>query len=319
VRNGIAWSPGPGGSPSDGSWAGTMIVMEGSRSLAGAVPIGNADVVPDEGGPEIGSFFAIGDSFTEGLHDPYPDGPPGSYRGWADRFAELLAERASGFRYANLAVRGKLLREVVAEQLPQAIDSAPDLVSIAAGGNDMLRPGSDPDVLAELFDRAVARLRSAGCTVLLFTGFDLRQFPVLRLLRGKVAIYNQHLRAIADNRGCLVADLWPMQPLHDPRAWGTDRLHLTPDGHRRVALRVCEAVGVPAADDWRSPWPSAAPVGWLTGRRQDLSWARRYAAPWAGRRLRGASSGDAVSPKRPDLAPLSPRAAGPGPALTPDG
>ena len=250
------------------------------------------------------SFAAIGDSFTEGLYDPVPDGPPGRYRGWADRYAELLGARTGGFRYANLAVRGKLLREVVAEQLPTAIDLRPDLVSIAAGGNDILRPGCDPDTLAELFDRAVARLQSAGCAVLLFTGFDPLAFPVIRLLRGKIATYNMHLRAIADDRGCLLADLWSMRPLQDPRAWGTDRLHLSPDGHRRVALRVCEVTGVPAAEDWRQPWPPAVPVGWLTGRRQDLRWARHYAAPWAGRRLRGVSSGDGMPPKRPDLAPL---------------
>lgn len=287
-----------------------MIDMQGSRPFPGPLCPGEVTAVPrpaaepPAGPAEIGSFVAIGDSFTEGLDDPYPSGPPGRYRGWADRFAELLAERRTGFRYANLAVRGKLLREVVAEQLPRAIELAPDLVSFAAGGNDFLRPGSDPDALAELFDRAVARLRSAGCTVLMFTGFDPLPFPVIRLLRGKVATFNMHLRAIADERGCLLADLWSMRPLHDQRAWGTDRLHLSPDGHRRVALRLCEIVGVPVADDWRQAWPPAAPVGWLTGRWEDLVWARNHAAPWAGRRLRGASSGDGLLPKRPDLAPL---------------
>jgi lysophospholipase L1-like esterase len=275
-------------------------------SVPGGLPTGERGALAEDAAPppEIGSYVAIGDSFTEGLHDPYPEGPPGRYRGWADRFAELLAERNTGFQYANLAIRGKLLSEVIAEQLPAAEEFGPDLVSIAAGGNDVLRPGCDPDVLAEMFDRAVARLQSAGCAVLLFTGFDPLQFPVIRLLRGKIATFNMHLRAIADDRGCLLVDLWSMRPLQDPRAWGTDRLHLSPDGHRRVALRVCEVAGQPAADDWRQPWPPAAPTGWLTGRRQDLSWARHYAAPWAGRQLRGASTGDGILPKRPDLAPL---------------
>ena len=34
-------------------------------------------------------YVAIGDSFTEGVGDEYPDGTP---RGWADRLAEKLAE-----------------------------------------------------------------------------------------------------------------------------------------------------------------------------------------------------------------------------------
>ena len=78
----------------------------------------------------IETFVAIGDSFTEGLEDHTPDG---GLRGWADLVAAALAAQRPGFRYANLAIRGKLLAEVVAEQLPRAVELAPDLVSLAAG------------------------------------------------------------------------------------------------------------------------------------------------------------------------------------------
>src|SRR5262249_59595427 len=84
--------------------------------------------------------------------------------------------------------------------------------------------------------------------------------PVLRLLRGKVAAYNMHLRAIADQHGCHVVDLWSMSVLREPRAWSADRLHLAPDAHRRVALRTCEVLGVAVAEDWRAPSPAAATV-----------------------------------------------------------
>ena len=222
--------------------------------------------------PGIGTFVAIGDSFTEGLHDPgYPgpvrpdtpdpsdrpdgrdgsagsDGSDGPYRGWADRVAEALAQRQPGFRYANLAIRGKRLGEVVAEQLPRALELAPDLVSLAAGGNDILR-GDDVDELAAVFEPAVATLQTAGCRVVIFTGFDPKMFPVIRLLRGRIAEYNMHLRGIADARGCDLVDLWSMRTLKDARAWSPDRLHLTADGHRRVALRTCEVLGVPVTQD----------------------------------------------------------------------
>jgi lysophospholipase L1-like esterase len=256
---------------------------------------------------EIGSFVALGDSFTEGLDDPLP-GQAG-YRGWADRFAGMLAAQRPGLRYANLAVRGRVLRQVVEEQVPQAIAMAPGLVSLAAGGNDLLRPRGDPDTLAECFDEAVRTLLMAGCQVLVFTGFDPR-FPVLRLIRGKVAAYNMHLRAIADRHRCSIVDLWSMKVLHDPRAWSADRLHLTPAGHRRVALRACEAAGVPVTSDWREPWPAAEGAGspqaraWLAARRTDVRWARVHAAPWVARQVRGVSSGDGVHPKRPELLPL---------------
>jgi hypothetical protein len=149
----------------------------------------------------------------------------------------------------------------------------------------------------------------AGCQVVVFTGFDPR-FPVLRLIRGKVAAYNMHLRAIADRHQCLLVDLWPMRVLRDPHAWSADRLHLTPEAHERVALRTCEVLGVPVAADWREPWPPAEGIvpsqarAWLAARRTDLRWARLHAAPWVARRVRGVSSGDGISPKRPELLPL---------------
>jgi lysophospholipase L1-like esterase len=256
---------------------------------------------------EIGSFVALGDSFTEGMDDPRAD--QSGYRGWADRFAEKISAGRPGLRYANLAVRGKLLRQVAEEQVPAAIAMAPDLVSIAAGGNDMLRLRTDPDALAQSFDEVVRTLLMAGCRVLMFTGFDPR-FPVLRLIRGKVAAFNMHLRAIAEHHQCHVVDLWAMNVLRDPRAWSADRLHLTPDAHRRVALRACEVMGVPVTEDWRDPWPAAqglASTGtkaWLAARWMDARWARVHAAPWVARRLRGESSGDGIDPKRPELLQL---------------
>lgn len=250
----------------------------------------------------VGSFLALGDSFTEGVGDPYPEG---GVRGWADRFAEHLVTQAPGLRYANLAIRGKLVSQVIAEQVPAAIALAPDLVSLAAGGNDLLRPRADPDALAVELEQAVRALREAGSQVMMFTGFDPGGFPVLRLIRGKAAAYNAQLRQIARRHGCLVVDLWSMKVLADPREWSPDRLHLSPDGHRRVALRACEAVGVPVAQDWRDPLPPATvQPSWLTARWQDARWAREYAAPWARRRLRGESSGDELAPKRPDLLPF---------------
>ena len=258
------------------------------------------------GKDEIRSFVAIGDSFTEGLNDY---GPDGGLIGWADRVAEALSARVPSLSYANLAVRGKLVRDVVEQQLEPAIALAPDLVSVAAGGNDILR-GADVDKLAVLFDSGVTRLQAAGCRVLIFTGFDPQAFPLIRLLRGRIAAYNMHLRAIADERGCDLVDLWSMRVLCDPRAWSQDRLHLTPEGHRRVALRTCAVLGLPVDDDWRGPLPvtnGAVVPGWFSARRQDARWAKDYAMPWVRRRLRGASTGEGRPPKRPELLPLSAR------------
>jgi len=262
--------------------------------------------------PSGASFVAIGDSFTEGLNDA---GPGGGFRGWADRLAGLLAAEYPGLRYANLAVRGKLLRQIVAEQVPAAAAMSPGLISVAGGGNDLLRPAADPDTLAELLDVAVARLQGSGARVLMFTGFDPATVPVIRLLRGRIAAFNMHLRAIADARGCYLVDLWSMRFLRSPSAWSPDRLHLTGQSHQRIALRACEVLGVPVTEDWRDPLdpdlplapvPAMARAAWVAARREDARWAREYLAPWVNRRLRGASSGDGRTAKRPALEEMLP-------------
>ena len=95
-----------------------------------------------------GKYLALGDSFSEGLSDPYPDG---TYRGWADRTAEKLAISDSEFRYANLAVRGRKMNRIINEQIPLAMEMKPDLVTIAAGVNDALRRNWDPVNVIKLY------------------------------------------------------------------------------------------------------------------------------------------------------------------------
>ncbi|WP_406398220.1 SGNH/GDSL hydrolase family protein [Streptomyces sp. NBC_00879] len=262
-----------------------------------------ADDSRTENSGAFGSYAAIGDSFTEGVGDP---GPDGMYVGWADRFAVLLDDRMPEhtFRYANLAVRGRLLDQIVEEQVPRAMELAPDLVTFCAGGNDIIRPGTDPDDVAERFERAVADLTGAVGTVMVTTGFDTRGVPVLRHLRGKIAMYTAHVRAIADRYDCPVLDLWSLRSVQDRRAWDADRLHLSAEGHTRVALRAAQVLGVEVPADPDQPWPPLPPRGTLEVRRDDIQWAREHLVPWIGRRLRGESSGDHVEAKRPNLLPL---------------
>ncbi|MCW2498085.1 MAG: hydrolase [Jatrophihabitans sp.] len=242
----------------------------------------------------INSFVAIGDSFTEGLNDFRSDG---TVAGWADRLACYLDADQPGLRYANLAVRGRLLDQIVEEQFASALAEHPDVLAFSAGGNDLLRVGSDPDAVAARYETAVAQLRASGAQVLVFTGFDVGSTPVLRLARGRIAIYNEHLRVIAARHDCLLVDLWSLDALRDRRAFSDDRLHLSPEGHERVARLAGRVLGLEtAAPD--EPWPGTIEAA---TRRDDLIWARTHLVPWVRRRIRGESSGDAVVAKRPVL------------------
>lgn len=289
--------------------------MDFTRSLPSAAPAvaGNAP-----GAVRWRRYVALGDSFTEGLWDlpdDAPQDPAGGRsevrcRGWADLLAAHLAERVARaaapedrvVRYANLAVRGKLLRPILREQVPAAVALGPDLVSVIGGGNDLLRPGTDPDTLADALEGAVARLRRAGTDVLLATGFDAVHSPVIRHTRTRTAVFNAHIWSIARRHDAHVLDMWGMRSLQDWRMWADDRIHLTTDGHRRVAQAALVALGLPPDDDrWDDPLAPLPPLPLAARVRADALWLRTHASPWVARRLHGRSSGDGRAPKRPTL------------------
>jgi lysophospholipase L1-like esterase len=244
---------------------------------------------------------AIGDSTVEGLEDPRPDG---TYRGWADHLAGHLAQRHEGLRYANLAIRGRLAREVRAEQLPPALAMQPDVAVVVAGVNDLLRPKVDPVALRADLHHMHKSLRDAGATVLTFTMPDMaRVTPLAVALRPRLNLLNAITRESAELHGTTVVDL----ALHDlashPALWHDDRLHGNAEGHRRIGLALAEALGC-EVEDWRSPLPEhrRKPLPRLVA--DEIAWVAGHLAPWAWRHLRGHSSGDERTCKRPELLPL---------------
>jgi len=247
------------------------------------------------------SFVAVGDSFTEGLDDPYPDGS--SYRGWADLVAQALAR--DGFGYANLAIRGKLLGQVVDEQVPAALTMSPALISFAAGVNDALRRRFDPGALLARFDATVAKLRASGADVLLFRTADVAyRLPAQRVVTPRLAVLNRAVARAAERHGAILVNLSTDQTFRNPALWSTDRLHLSPQGHRRVAAHVLTALGVEPDPAWWQVPPPPPVRPWLAARGADLTWAGRHLVPWFRRRLTGRSSGDGLAAKRPALAPV---------------
>ncbi len=246
-------------------------------------------------------FIAIGDSFTEGVGDE-DQSVMGGVRGWADRVAEVLGSQREDFAYANLAIRGRLYQQIIDEQLQPAIDLQPNLISFFAGGNDVIRRG-DPDVIAADLDAAVGRLAETGADLILWTGPDVGDTPIFRMIRGRVAIYNENIRAIAKRYNTFVVDLWSLRELTRSDMWAPDRLHFSPLGHHTIAREVLASLGV--ENQLPDSLPDAAPLKpWREARREDLVWAKDFFGPWVLRRIRRQSSGDGMSPKRPDAAPV---------------
>ncbi|KUG59148.1 SGNH hydrolase [Nesterenkonia jeotgali] len=268
---------------------------------------------PAEEGPDTprhpwARYVALGDSFTEGIGDP-DETRPGYHRGWADRVAEELAIGAATvagapkFSYANLAVRGKLIGQIRDEQIAPALQLRPDLITLCAGGNDVIRPGGDPDETARVLDTMVQILSTTGATIVLFNGPDVRETPVVGSIRGKVAIFNENVRTIAARHDALVADMWSLRELTRPEMWDEDRLHFSALGHHTIARMVLETLNV--KHDLQPLEPRPVPQRtWRAARVDDAVWARHHLFPWVVRRLRGRSSGDGIHAKRPNFEPL---------------
>lgn len=264
----------------------------------------------------VRTMVSLGDSFTEGLEDDL--GPEGRHLGWADRVAAALAVREGGLRYANLAVRGRLLDQVVA-QIPAALALRPDLVTFHAGPNDVLRPRTSVPAVVRRYDAAVARIRDSGVDTVLFTVIERAGGTgrTAQRLADRFAAFNDGVRDVVGRHGALLVDVGAVAALQDRRLWHEDRLHLAPEGHARVAAAVLEQLGVVEPDllggepGW---WRVSLGAGARRGRRADVvadvRWVRRFLLPWVGRRVRGVSSGDGLAPKHLELVDVVPRDAG---------
>jgi len=242
-------------------------------------------------------YVAIGDSFTEGVGDPLPDG---RVRGWADLVAHgLAAARDEPVHYANLAIRGRLLEPIATEQCDAALalDPLPDLITFNGSGNDMMRPGWDRARIESLVRRVVDRTAEAGVRLVILSGPD----PTARLPRGETFSRRaDELMDIVDgltdeHDDLTFVDNYRDREMRRAAYWDTDRLHLNPLGHSRVAARVLTALEVPS-DLPTAPEGDPARPGALA----EAAYVGRYVLPWIGRRLTRRSSGDGRVPKQPE-------------------
>lgn len=275
--------------------------LESGAGRPGAGPHAAEPGVQGACGDGLGSsvqwkrYVAMGDSFTAGFGDPEPLSPGGT-RGWADRVAEELGH--GGFAYANLAVNGLLLRQIIDRQLERTINLSPDLVTLSAGGNDIIFHRGDPDRLAAELDAAVTALSATGATVVLFTGPDWGEKPLLGHIRGKVAVFNENIRSIAARHNGTIADLWALRRLAEPQMWAPDRVHFSPLGHHTIAAMVLDTLNVPHALLPLEPKPMTA-ASWREDKAGDVEWVTKHLLPWMVGRIKARPDGQPRAARGP--------------------
>ena len=248
-------------------------------------------------------FIALGDSMTEGMSDEQING---LYRGWADRAADVMAQESPNFTYMNLAIRGKLLQQVIDDQIPlvkEHVTGKDTLDSFHAGANDVIRPNYDPELAKPRYRKGVADLTATGATVMLFTVIDKvdGKGKVAEMWHERFKDFNEHIRATAKEYGAILMESKDVKFLADRRLLNKDRLHLNPEGHHRVAQGVLENLGLPFDAGYKIPLPPAKKENPIKKKIINALWIATFVIPWFIRRLRGKSSGDGRAAKYPTL------------------
>jgi lysophospholipase L1-like esterase len=248
-------------------------------------------------------FVAIGDSQTEGLWDG--DDTVG-LRGFADRLAELIDGHYPGLTYANLAVRGRRIRDLLDDQLPRALAMGPDLITVCIGMNDVTRPGPHfGHALAELADLH-AQLARSDATVVTTTFPDIAQIiPIGRILAARVLRINDEIRKAADWYDFRLVDLYDAPSITEPDTWSADRIHGSPKGHALFAAAAAEALNLPESNhDWAQSSDGAAPPSIRSRAYSQVLWTQNMLMPWMWRNVSCRSAGDGSTPRRPRLKAL---------------
>lgn len=248
-------------------------------------------------------YVAIGDSQTEGLWD---GDDSGGILGFADRLAAMLDSLYPGLQYANLAIRGRRIRDILDDQLPLALAMRPDLITVCVGMNDITTPGL-------LFDRALAdldllhaRLAESRATVVTTTFPDIaRIVPVGRILSSRMLQANGVIVAAAHRYGFKLVDLYDAPSMTQPDTWSDDRVHGSTKGHILFAAAAAEALNLPGSNhDWAQADPAVDGPTMRSRAHSQLQWTKNMLGPWLWHHARGESSGDGREPKRPELETL---------------
>ena len=251
----------------------------------------------------IRSYVAIGDSLSEGMGDRFfLSHRVGS--GWTDRLAHLLAtdavDRGDSFEYANIAIRGCKLEDIMDDQVEHAIALRPDLVTILAGSNNFFSNAETVERLERIFRSGLQRLKIAGIHVVVANTINPCHLRFFGPVRPNAQRMSRMIDRVAGELGFPVIDVFGMTELEHLEFWHRDMVHFSDIGHAQIANAAAELLDTTARYSPRDYEPSFAADRPLS---ETVAWFLRDVVPFIDRRLRRTSSGVGIAPKLPALVP----------------
>jgi lysophospholipase L1-like esterase len=193
----------------------------------------------------------MGDSFAKGLGGPSPGYAQAP---WPERVAAALQEGRPDFGYLNTGLEGLRTAQVRAGQLDQVLAFKPDLVNVAAGGNDLFDAEPDLDAVEAELDAIYSALRAGGADIFAFTVTNVFDtVPELAPFRNRMAALNERIRAVATRHQAVLIEMWEHPVRLRPTLMSTDGIHFAMEGHAALAAEIVRALSARAAADTSDP------------------------------------------------------------------
>ncbi|PEQ62256.1 lipase [Bacillus cereus] len=202
------------------------------------------DMFKNKGGIHMWKrFVAIGDSFTEGIGDEV-EGI--ALKSWIDHFVQLCEK---DIEYANFAKRGLVTEEIRLQQLEKALTFNPDLVSLIAGANDVLKGRWNHDAYKNDMEFMIDTLSKAGADIIIA---NLPDFTV-RLpfasekkqeIKKQLLEANEVIHSLSREYKLHHVDFWNHHLVNDNTLWSKDLIHPNSKGYVKVAELIFSSLPV---------------------------------------------------------------------------
>ncbi|MEB9507858.1 SGNH/GDSL hydrolase family protein [Bacillus anthracis] len=188
-------------------------------------------------------FVAIGDSFTEGIGDKV-EGI--ALKSWVDHFVQLCV---NDIEYANFAKRGLVTKEIRSQQLEKALTFNPDLVSLIAGANDVLKGRWNHYAYKEDMKCMIDTLSKTGADIMIA---NLPDFTVRlpfstekkQVLKEQLLEANEVILSLSREHQLHHIDFWNHHVVNDNTLWSKDFIHPNSKGYVKVAELIFSSLPV---------------------------------------------------------------------------
>lgn len=184
-------------------------------------------------------FAVIGDSLSAGTGDASPGYTDA---GWSDRVADILRRVRPDLEYLNTAEIGATTPRTLEKQIDRLLEFAPDLLHLPCGANDLARRRPDFDEIGRTLRRMYEMASRTGAQLTTFTLGRAYVVPVFSDWSERVTRVNDITRALADEYGAVVVDMWD-HPVNDRHGLlSADRIHFSTSGQAVMATEMVKGL-----------------------------------------------------------------------------